>query len=394
MQRTPNTKKHGNKMSVHISKAIELEEGRGSRYARGVMWLGLVTIIAFFAWAYVTRLEVVAISSGEVLPAGSVQVLQHIDGGRLSAIHVEDGDLVTAGQPLLEFNNVRVLSEYQAFLARYWSLYIRTERLRALAFDREPDFSPVPPGHEDLISEELLLLAVARDQRRELQGQVDTLSGIFDIQTDLAGDQLVARVEVLDAERALGDAQLELLNFTRGTLDELNESSAEISEIQEQLAELEDRLTRTVLVSPVDGIVQELNFRTIGGVVPPGETVMNIVPVDDRMEAELRVSPTDIGFIQPGQRVDVKVGTYDFMRYGTVPGHVTIVSPFSSVDEQGLPYFRVVVGLDGNTMPSDPNKVIRPGMTVQADILLDSQTVLEYLMRPLVVAFSEGLGER
>lgn len=394
MQRNTQNTRLGNKMSVHISKAIELEEGKGSRFARGVMWLGLVTIIVFFVWAYFARLEVVAVSSGEVLPAGSVQVLQHIDGGRLSAIHVADGDLVTEGQALIEFNNVRVLSEYQAFLARYWSLYVRTERLRALAFDREPDFSSVPPGHEELIAEEMLLLAVARDQRSELESQVETLSGIFAIQSDLASDQLVARVQVLDAERAFRDAQLELLNFTRGTLDELNEASAEISEIQEQLSELEDRLTRTVLLSPVNGIVQELNYRTIGGVVPPGETVMNIVPVDDRMEAELRVSPTDIGFIRVGQPVNVKIGTYDFMRYGTVPGQVALVSPFSSVDEQGLPYFRVVVGLEGDTMPSDSEKVIRPGMTVQADIVLDSQTVLEYLMRPLVVAFREGLGER
>lgn len=394
MQRRSFSPTFSRKVSTHIAKAIELEEGTGSAFSRGVMWLGLLTVAAFFGWAYITRLEVVAVSAGEILPAGSVQVVQHIDGGRLSAIHVSDGDLVAEGQALVEFNNVRVLSEYQAFQARYWALFIRTERLRALAFNREPDFSTVPPGYEDLIAEEMLLLGVAREQFVEFSAQIETLSGIYAIQTDLVGDQLVPRVQVLDAERALGDAQLELLNFTRRTLDELNEASAELSETAEQLTEIEDRLNRTVLVSPVDGIIQELQFRTIGGVVPPGETLMNIVPVDDRLEAELRVSPTDIGFVRTGQPVNVKVGTYDFMRYGTVPGTVSLVSPSSSVDEQGQTFFRVIVSIETDRMPSDPSRLIQPGMTVQADIVLDNQTVLQYLMRPMVVAFREGLGER
>lgn len=383
-----------NRESAHISKAIQLEEGGIPKYARSVLWLGFVAVIVFFSWAYVARLEVVALSSGEILPAGSVQVVQHIDGGRLSQIHVVDGDLVTTGQPLVEFNNVQALSEYQAFQARYWSLYIRTERLRALAFDRAPVFDSVPAGFEDVVSEEAFLLTVARQQFAELQQQVNTLRGIFEIQSDLASDQLVARVRVLDAERAFSDAQLELLNFSRRTLDELNEATAELSEIQEQLSSLEDRLTRSVVVSPVDGIVQDFRFKTIGGVVPPGETLMNVVPVGDRLEAELRVSPTDIGFVRVGQSVNVKVGTFDFMRYGTVPGTVVLVSSYSSVDEQDLPFFRVVVALESDQMPSDPDKSIRPGMTVQADIVLDSQTVLQYLMRPIVVAFNQGLGER
>lgn len=384
----------GTRESAHISKAILLEEAGISFYARSVLWVGLFSVVAFFCWAYFAKLEVVAQASGEILPAGSIQIIQHVDGGRLSAINVSDGDIVTAGQPLVQFNDVQVMSEYQAFLARYWSLYIQTERLRALAFDIMLDFDAVPAGYEDLISEQILLFKLAKQQVKELQKQIETLEEILKIQSDLAADQLVARVQVMNAKRELGDAQLELLSFNRITLDELNASTAQLSEVQEQIIVLEDRLTRTVLASPVDGIVQELQFKTIGGVVPPGDTLMQIVPVDDRLEVELRVSPTDIGFIRVGQPVNVKVGAFDFMRYGTVGGTVDLVSSYSSVDDQNVRFFRVIVALETDRMPSDPNKKIGPGMTVQADIVLDNQSVLAYLMRPFVVAFDEGLGER
>lgn len=394
VQRSHQRQVIGARESVHISKAILLEEAGIPVYARSVVWLGLIAVLAFFCWAYFARLEVVAQASGEILPAGSVQVIQHIDGGRLSAIDVSDGDFVRMGQPLVHFNNVQVMSEYHAFLARYWSLFIQTERLRALAFNRSPNFDAVPTGYEQLISEQELLLQVAQQQVAELREQIDTLEEILEIQSDLAVDQLVARVQVMGAERELGDAQLEHLNFNRITLDELNASTAQLSEVKEQLIVLEERLARTVLVSPVDGIVQELQFNTIGGVVPPGDTLMQIVPIDDRLEAELRVSPTDIGFVTVGQPVNVKVGAFDFMRYGTIGGTVNLVSSYSSVDDQNVRFFRVIVALESDQMPSDPNKNIGPGMTVQADIVLDSQTVLAYLMRPFVVAFDEGLGER
>ena len=177
-------------------------------------------------------------------------------------------------------------------------------------------------------------------------------------------------------------------------MDELNGSSSELSQTEEQLAKLKDRLDRVDVRSPVDGVVQDLRFRTIGGVIPPGATLMNVVPLDGKLQAEVRVAPTDIGFVKKGQDVRLKIGTFDFMRYGTIPGQVEMVAPYSATDEKQGSYFKVIVSLSQNYVGNDPSKVIDPGMTVQADIITDRQSVLKYMLRPIYAAFSQGMRER
>jgi HlyD family type I secretion membrane fusion protein len=148
------------------------------------------------------------------------------------------------------------------------------------------------------------------------------------------------------------------------------------------------------VLSPVEGIVQDLKFRTLGGVIPPGATLMNVVPLDGKLQAEVRVAPTDIGFVKLGQNVRLKIGTFDFMRYGTIQGEVTMVAPYSATDEKQGSYFKVIVSLPQNYLGNDQTKMIDPGMTVQADILTDRQSVLKYLLRPIYAAFSQGMRER
>ena len=177
-------------------------------------------------------------------------------------------------------------------------------------------------------------------------------------------------------------------------MDELNVSASDLAQTEEQMGKLKDRLDRVKVVSPVDGVVQDLKFRTVGGVIPPGATLMNVVPLDGKMHAEVRVSPSDIGFIKIGQRARIKVATYDFMRYGIIEGEVTMVSPFSSVDERQGPYFKVLVSLPKTYVGVDAGKQVEPGMTVQADIITDRQSVLRYMLRPIYLAINQGLRER
>ena len=220
------------------------------------------------------------------------------------------------------------------------------------------------------------------------------MSEVSAIRTDLAKEKLNTRVQALDAQRNAGQAQAELLRFRRTNMDDLNSSSAELAQATEQMSKLKDRLDRVDVLSPVDGVVQDLKFRTVGGVVPPGATLMNVIPLDGKMHAEVRVSPSDIGFVKKGQTVRLKVGTFDFMRYGTIEGKVSMVSSFSTLDEKQQPYFKVIVSLPKNYVGSDEGKQIDPGMTVQADIITDRQSVLRYLFRPVFVAFSQGMRER
>jgi multidrug efflux pump subunit AcrA (membrane-fusion protein) len=266
--------------------------------------------------------------------------------------------------------------------------------LRALLGNRPANFSRVPVQYAELITEQEHTLKTSRSQVSQLEEEIKILTEVSAIRGDLAKDKLATRVQALDAQRSMSQAQAELLRFRRTHMDELNFSTNELAQTEEQMIKLKDRLDRVEILSPVDGVVQDLKFRTVGGVIPPGATLMNVVPVDGKMHAEVRVSPSDIGFVKLGQTVRLKVGAFDFMRYGTIEGQVKMVSSYSGLDERQAPFFKVNVDLSKRYMGDDQSKKIDSGMTVQADIITDRQSVLRYLLRPIYVAFNQGMRER
>jgi multidrug efflux pump subunit AcrA (membrane-fusion protein) len=328
------------------------------------------------------------------MPIQAVKIIQHVDGGRIAAIDVVDGQIVKEGQVLMSLNSTEANAEYLTLTAKYWGLYARVERLRALLGDRPADFSKVPKEYEQLVKEQEITLKTSRDQIGQLQSEIKIFTEVSAIRGDLAKEKLNTRVQALDAQRNLSTAQTELLRYRRTNLDELNASASELAQTEEQMTKLQDRLERVDVISPVDGVVQDLKFRTVGGVIPPGATLMNVVPLDGKMHAEVRVQPTDIGFIKLGELARLKVGTFDFMRYGTIEGTVSMVSSFSTLDEKQQPYFKVIVSLPQTYVGGNEDKRIDPGMTVQADIVTDRQSVIRYLLRPIFVAFKQGMRER
>ena len=384
----------GGRADNYVAKAILLEEAVPPSYLRATIWLAAFSLIGFVVWAYFATLDVVAIAPGQILPVQAVKILQHVDGGRIAAINVIDGQVVKQGEELLRLNDTEASAEYQTLSAKYWGLYARVARLRALNGNGLADFSKVPQQYADIVAEQEHTLRTARDQIVQLESDIKILGEVSSIRSDLAREKLATRVQALDAQRNLSQARAELLRFRRANMDELNVSASELAQTEEQMSKLKDRLDRVKVVSPVDGVVQDLKFRTVGGVIPPGATLMNVVPLDGKMHAEVRVSPSDIGFVKIGQRARIKVATYDFMRYGIIEGEVTMVSPFSSVDERQGPYFKVLVNLPKTYVGMDSGKQVEPGMTVQADIITDRQSVLRYMLRPIYLALNQGLRER
>ena len=384
----------GNRADNHLAKAILLEEAAPPSYLRTTVKLVAYTIGIFFVWAIFARLDVVAVAPGQIMPIQAVKIIQHVDGGRIATIDVIDGQEVKEGQVLMRLNSTEASAEYETLSAKYWGLYARVERLRALLENRNGDFSAVPTQYGQMVAEQELTLKTSRDQMNQLEADIKILSEVSAIRSDLAKERLATKVQALNDQRNLSTAQSDLLRYRRNAMDELNTSANEMAQTDEQLSKLRDRLDRVEVVSPVDGVVQDLKFRTVGGVVPPGATLMNVVPQDGRMHAEVRVLPTDVGFVKKGEMARLKIGTYDFMRYGTIEGTVSMVSPYSSLDEKQNPYFKVIVSFDQNYVGGDMNKLIEPGMTVQADIVTDRQSVLRYLLRPIFVAFSQGMRER
>ena len=383
----------GNRNDNYVAKAILLEEAAPPVYWQTTVKLIAYSLGAFFIWALFATLDVVATAPGQVMPIQSVKIIQHVDGGRIATIDVVDGQEVKEGQVLMRLNDTEAGAEYQTLSAKYWGLFTRVERLRALLGDRKADFSAVPEQYKQVVSEQEFTLKTSKEQIGQLESEIKILGEVSSIRGDLAKEKLATRVQALDAQRNLSQAQAELLRYRKASMDDLNISTGELAQTEEQMTKLKDRLERVDILSPVDGVVQDLKFRTIGGVIPPGATLMNVVPLDGKMHAEVRVQPTDIGFVKKGEDARLKLGTYDFMRYGTVEGKVVMVSSYSTLDEKSNPYFKVVVSIPQNFV-GDKAKTIEPGMTVQADIITDRQSVLKYLLRPIYVAFSQGMRER
>ena len=384
----------GDRTDNYVAKSILLEEAAPPSYLKTTVLLAGASIIVFLVWAFFATLDVIAMASGQIMPVQSVKIIQHIDGGRIASIDVIDGQKVKKGQLLLKMNDTEALSEYQTLNAKYWALYSKVERLRALIANRPGNFSRVPKQYEDLILEQEHTLKTSRAQIKQLEEEIKILTEVSEIRSGLAQEKLATRVQALEAQRTLNISQAELLRYRRTALDELNTSANELAQTEEQLNKLKDRLDRVEVLSPVDGIVQDLKFRTVGGVVAPGGILLNVVPDDGVLQAEVRAAPTDIGFIRVGQSARIKVGTYDFMRYGIIDGEVAMVSPYSAMDEKQNPYFKVIVRLNKNFVGKDPSKRIEPGMTVMADIMTDRQSVLRYLLRPIYIAFKQGMRER
>lgn len=321
----------GSRASNPMTQAILLEEAISPRFARMTVFLVAATLAGFIAWSSVAILDVVANATGQIVPSSAVQIIQSVDGGRIEAIHVIEGQHVKKGDELLKLNETEALTDLDSLIAR----------------------------------------------ASKLEREISYLRQVSEIRTALAKDKLNTRTQALEAQRALAQQQ------------------GELDSVQHQIAKLKDRLERTRILSPVNGIVQELRFRTIGGVIPPAEPIMHIVPENDILRAEVRIATTDVGHVMPGQRVRIKIGTYDFLRYGAIEGKVTLVSAYSSVDDKGIPYFKGYVELSRTSLGKTSAEMpVLPGMTVQCDIITDRQTVLHYLLRPIFLAFDQGMRER
>jgi multidrug efflux pump subunit AcrA (membrane-fusion protein) len=321
----------GSRAGNPLTRAILLEEAISPRFARLTILLVFITLASFIAWAALAKLDIVSTALGQIAPSSAVQVIQHVDGGRIAQINVVEGQRVHKVEELMRLNDSEAAADLDALTAR----------------------------------------------SNKLRSEVAYLHEVASIRVDLAKDQLNTRTQALDAQRALAQQQ------------------GELDSVQHQIVKLKEKLQRTRILAPMDGVVQDLKFRTLGGVIPVAATIMNIVPDHDVLRAEVRIATTDVGHVRPDQPVRIKVGTYDFLRYGVLEGKVELVSANSSMDDKGQPYFKGYVALSRAAMGKFSGSLpVMAGMTVQCDIITDRQTVLRYLLRPIYLAFSEGMRER
>jgi len=442
----PNKVRRGSRQTRFLAQSVILEEAGSSILIRSAMIAIALVICAFLFWAGITNVDEVAVTTGEVIPTGKVQSIQHLEGGIISRIPIQEGELVEKEQVLLELEPSGPVSELNQIKARQASLELQVERLRALGTMREPDFSNVSGEYKDMVADQLAIYESQQDahiERQEviiaqieqkkqelalLDEQEDTLSRNADLlleefllREELYQKGLATKIAYLDSKRAVNDARGELSNLivdrqrtteslseSRKRLTELDTDSREqaltqmgvvtneLAQVVQSLEGVYDRVRRLKVQSPVRGYIKGLKVNTVGGVIPAGAIVMEIVPLDEELIVEARINTRDVGHVELGQPVKVKITTYDFARYGGISGELKEISATTFIDEvTGDPYYKGIVTLDRNYVGFDPEKnQVLPGMTVQADIKTGRKTLLEYLLKPVVSSVKTSFKER
>ncbi len=428
---------------THANAAILEQTPRGGRI---ILWLALLFVGFSIAWSAWAELDEITRGEGKVIPSRQLQIVQNLEGGILSELLVREGEVVERGQVLLRIDDTRFASNLREGRLHYLSLLAKAARLRAEA--NHSDFivpEEVKTERPDLLEQEQLLfdsriqeldssLEIATQQASQRRQELDELRakaeqlersrGLLarevDMTRPLVADGAISEVEVLRLERQLSELEGELqgaklsipraesklseanskkveveISFRNLARIELNEVASELSQLTESNVALEDRVNRTAVVSPVRGTVKQLLVNTIGGVLQPGASLVEIVPLDDSLLVEARVRPADIAFLHPDQKAIVKFSAYDFSIYGGLEANVEHISADTIANDKGESFYLVRVRTERSHLGTehDPLPII-PGMLGSVDILTGKKTVLSYLMKPVLRAKERALTER
>lgn len=428
-----------------LAQSLMLEERGPSHLIRLAGFFVCVMVCLFIAWAAITEITEVVVSSGEVSPIGSVKRVQHLEGGIVKELFVGEGDLVSQGEVMIKLDDAGILPERDQLRTRLSNLELRAQQLAAVISGDEFDLSKVAERYRTLAKTQVEVLAakrealdaqaeVLRDQlsqrRNELEllrdqvagnkRQIQILQQQVGMRKTLEEKGLISKVILLNDQRELARAEGALaelvgkqktaqnaIDEAESRLEEMESRSrmdareqyaqvlGEIAELNETIELKNDQIRRLDIRSPVTGIAQELQTETVGGVIAPGSTVLEVIPNDADLFVEARISTQDIGFIYVDQEATVKVTAFDYTRYGGIDGIIQGFSATTVQDEEGNTFYRARIKLAKNYVGDDParNRVL-PGMEVIADIKTGKKTLLEFLLKPVVKALSESFRER
>lgn len=370
-----------------------------------VIWIIGIGLISLLVWAAVFKLEEVSTGTGKVIPSSKEQIIQSLEGGILTRLDVKEGDLVEKGQILAQLDPTRFESNVGESQSLLISSLATAARLRAevnnstLVF---PDAVKKDPG---LIHEQTLLYQSRRANLNEsiagLQQALTLVQQELQMTEPLVAKGAASEVEVLRLKREANDLRNQMNDIRNQyyvkAREELSKANTDIETQQQIVKGKSDTLKRAVFRAPVRGIVKEIDVMTLGGVIPQNGKLMTIVPLDEQLLVEARISPRDIAFIRPQQEALVKITAYDYAIYGGLDGRVTVISPDTIRDEvkQDQFYYRVYIRTDSDKLQNKEGKsfAITPGMVATVDIRTGEKTVLDYLIKPFNKA-KEALRER
>ncbi len=373
--------------------------------ATRIILLTTLLFILFGVWAWFGKLDEVSTGTGKVVPSSREQILQSLDGGIVTELLVHEGDKVQAGQIVARLDPTRSESNVGESAARYRASLASSARLYAEVNDAALKFPDSLKAWPDLIASETRLFKTRRaqlnDSEAELRDALVSVNKELDITQRLVKSGAASHVEVLRLQRQKSDLGLRITDLRSQyyvqAREALSKANAEVDMLASIIKGREDSVTRMTVRSPVRGIVKNIQVTTIGGVIPPNGEMMEIVPVDDHLLIEARLSPRDIAFIHPGQRALVKITAYDYAIYGGLEGEVETISPDTIQDKvkPEIVYYRVYIRTHQDYLVNKLGRhfSISPGMVATVDIKTGNKTIIEYLIKPFNRA-REALRER
>ena len=404
--------------------------------------IGIAFAIALM-WSAVSQVDEVTRGEGKVIPSRQLQVLQSLDGGVVSEILVHEGEVVQPEQILLRIDQTRFASSVRESRIQYTALVAKAARLKALTegteFKVPDDVAKEDPKtveeerrlYESRRNELETTTSIAKQQLTQRQQELVEVRAKYEqaarayeisakelaVTKPMITSGAVSEVELLRLERDVGrfrgerdmaaaqsqriqasisEANHKLeevgLAFRNESGRELAETMPKLNSVAESGVGLSDKITRSVLRSPVKGTVKRLLVNTIGGVVQPGKDVVEVVPLEDNLLLEARVQPRDIAFLRPGQKAVVKFTAYDFSIYGGLEGKLEHIAADSVIDEKGNAFYTVRVRTNQSTLGN--NMPVIPGMVAEVDIITGEKSVLSYLLKPVLRAKARAFTER
>ncbi|HYD16975.1 MAG TPA: HlyD family type I secretion periplasmic adaptor subunit [Patescibacteria group bacterium] len=420
----------------------------GLSFRDHLMLYTLVGMMAIFLlWANIATLDEVSRGDGTVVPSSEVKAVQNLEGGIIDELMVREGDEVKPGQVLVRMRNIQARADFDATMQKYLGLLATTQRLQAETQGKDfPAFSDdVKRGAPDSVRQEQNAFdankrqiqnqsMVLRDQLSqkeqevaELQRRISDTGSMLALAVDERNmvEPMVAKgaankKELLQVKQRIAQQSAELnglrlalprsqtavkevksrlqtleTDFRAQAQKELADKTIELNTIKQTLAAYKDKSERTEITSTVRGTIKDVKITTVGGVVRPGETIMEVVPADDKLVVEARILPRDIAFIHVEQPAIVRLTAFDFSIYGSLSGKVIEVSPDSIMNEKGESFYRVRVETDKTSVQKgDKVLEIKPGMQSTVDIVTGKKTVMQYLLKPFSKAAQTALRER
>jgi adhesin transport system membrane fusion protein len=368
-----------------------------------------VALVAFITWSLWAELDQITRAPGKVIPIGRVQIIQSADGGVIGEIRVREGDLVKRGERLVVLDKIKLQASVTEARAKVAALKSQMARIQAELYDRPLHFPSDVLAYTEFVSNQRQLYL---KRRAALQSDLSALRSMrmlmqeeLNLNLPLVKSGDVARSEVIRMQRGMVDVDGQISGKQAKYIQDLQTEFAKVEEelvtAQQVMAQREDALKATDLIAPTDGIVKNVRLTTVGGVLRPGDEVLQIVPTGEKLIVEAQVAPRDIAFVKIGQTASVKFDAYDSSIYGSGIGKVTYLSPDTLAEQrpdgsQNI-YYRVNVEVDISKMrPKHSGEVIaiQPGMTVIAEIITGKNTVFRYLTKPILKTTSESMGER